>query len=664
MSRVHHTSKGKAERTLRNKLRWLLCFVLVSMFFSTLDAKDAAAAPKLPQVISVAMVDTGVDIMHTKLKDYLISGTNLVQPGNPPVDDNGHGTNVAGVIIATALRASAASGTTWKPQIMPVKALDAEGTGDEQHLGQGINYAVEHGARIVLLSLGLNKFSTYLSEVVQKAEAQGVLLIAASGNEGRAVKYPAAYSTVLAVGGVNPSNAVEKSSNFGSEIDLVAPWKVYTTANGGGYENQEGTSMAAPQVAAACALLWSKYPDMTPSQIRNMIRQTAQDIGPKGWDVHSGYGLLRADRALKEKPLDDIYETNDRSDNARALPIGKQSNAVISNNKDIDWFTVDAPYNGSLQMEVHTDSPEPAAIEMTHYKKITQAGTIYKDNLAKSVSFQVSKGRNYIRFRSLNSSAHTPIKYEIYPQFFVNPDAFEDNDRKFKAFVLPARSQKITATFHQNSDQDWFMLPITQAGTLKLKVTTDTSRIDTVLRVEKTGEKSLLIDQKSDGDPENSLPIEVTPGNYYFLISNVKDYSFPIVGEYSFQIEYTKHFVDPNEPNERAFQATGMQPGVAYDGVLDETTDIDWFSFTVGEESLVHLELNNIPGNRKIFVDLDNYALKPIKTSEDQFGSKAPTRQILSRIIGRRELSKSAVSSKSGCFPHRFRIRGYFKALG
>ncbi|QGQ93490.1 peptidase S8 [Paenibacillus psychroresistens] len=598
-------------------IKGLLCLALVSTSLSIFQANEVSAAPQLTDKLTIAIVDTGVDLEHADLKKYLVSGTNLVKPKTTPMDDNGHGTNVAGVIVEAVLKNSIARGIAWTPRIMPVKALDNEGTGDEERLGAGISYAVDHGARIVLLSLGLNKFSAYLSGVVEKAEKQGVLLIAASGNEGESVKYPAAYASVLAVGGVKPNLVAEERSNYGIELDVVAPWNVYTTAKGGGYERQEGTSMAAPQVAAACALLWTKYPTMSPAEIRNMIRQTAQDIGPKGWDEHTGYGLLRTDLALVDKPLDDIYESNNQAATAKRLPFGKKSEAALSDKTDTDWYIIDAPYSGSLQMDIVSDSTEAKSIEMTYYKKLTETGTTYKGLATKEVSFQVTKGRNYLRIRSLTASATTIIKYQMYPQLFVNPDSFEDNDRKFKAYVLPARSQMITGTFHQNSDQDWFMLPITEAGTLRLKLSTDTSRIDSVLRIEKTGMKTQIIDQKSDGQTETSLPLEVTPGNYYFLVSNVKDYSFPIIGEYILQIDYDKYYIDPNEPNDRSFQSTGMNSGVTYDGVLDESTDVDWFSFNVEKESLVHLELTNIPHNRTIYLSLQNYVLKTINNSEN-----------------------------------------------
>src|SRR5690606_16274476 len=109
---------------------------------------------------------------------------------------------------------------------------------------------VDNGAKIVVMSLGLHRYSPYLQDIVDYAERNGVLLVAAAGNEGNNVKYPAAYPTVLAVGGIGLSKSIIQESNYGPELDLVASWEVYSTALGGGYKSNYGTSMAAPQVAA------------------------------------------------------------------------------------------------------------------------------------------------------------------------------------------------------------------------------------------------------------------------------------------------------------------------------------------------------------------------------------------------------------------------------
>lgn len=603
-------------------LKWQLCLVLVMVLYTwtpyLLTKAEAAADPSGKSAnLTIALVDSGIDYQHPDLKPYIVDGINLLNPGTLPQDDNGHGTNVAGIIISMMQKNANLAGVNEKPQIMPVKALEADGIGDEFHLGEGIRYAVAHGAKIVVLSLGLNKYTSYLSGIIQEAEDQGVLMVAATGNGGDAVKYPAAYPTVLAVGGVTADNQVDAQSNFGSEVDVVAPFKVYTTIWGGGYDNREGTSMAAPQVAAICALLWEKYPQMSPSQIRNQIRQTARDIGPPGWDEYSGYGLLQADAALKDKPLDDIYESNDRPEQAKSLPIGKTSYGSLASSEDVDWFAVDAPYDGSFQIQLISQTSQQTDIEMTHYQDLTQSGKIFKQGLAKGISVQVTKGRHYIKLRPSNPLIKDKLLYQILVQFVIAPDPFEDNDSKYKAYVLPARSQTITGNFHQNSDQDWFMMTITQAGTLLLKLSTDTARIDSVLQIEKKGEKTLIIDQKTDGQTETTLPIEVTPGDYYFLVSNVKDYIFPISGEYTLQIEYTTRYLDPNEPNDRSFQATSMKLGSMYNGVLNENTDVDWFSFKIEDESLVHVNLTNIPQFRTMSFILYDYTLKKLQAQEN-----------------------------------------------
>lgn len=172
---------------------------------------------------TVAVVDTGIDLSHSDLITILVPGINLLHRELPPNDDNGHGTNVAGVLRAI----------THAP-IMPIKSLDSNGTGSIEKLNEGIRYAVDHGAKIVVLSAGVNQYSPTTLDAVQYAEDHDVLIVAATGNNGAAVKYPAAYPTVMAVGGASKDGTVIASSNWGPEVDVIAPWFVYTTALGGG----------------------------------------------------------------------------------------------------------------------------------------------------------------------------------------------------------------------------------------------------------------------------------------------------------------------------------------------------------------------------------------------------------------------------------------------
>ena len=274
--------------------------------------------------ITIALVDTGVDFNHPDLKNILLGGVNLLEPSQRPQDDNGHGTNVAGVLAASGNNGAGIAGILWRSRIMPIKALDKDGAGDESKLGEGILYAVRKGATIVVLSVGLYRYSAYMRDIVQYAESKGVLLVAASGNDGMqlgsrvAVEYPAAYPTVLAVGGVKPNGQPEPRSNSGPEIDIAAPWNVFTTALGGGYKEEEGTSMAAPQAAAAAALVLMVNPHFKPYQVRELLRQTAKDIGNPGIDEATGYGLLQIDKAVTAELKPDAYEPNDTRDRMAA----------------------------------------------------------------------------------------------------------------------------------------------------------------------------------------------------------------------------------------------------------------------------------------------------------------------------------------------------------
>ncbi|WP_235941521.1 S8 family serine peptidase [Paenibacillus puerhi] len=560
----------------------------------------------------IAIVDTGVQLSHSDLKGNLVKGVNLLAPSLPPEDDNGHGTNVAGVIGAMGNNDRGIAGMLWNARMMPIKALKADGSGDEQMLGEAIRYAVDHGARIVVLSLGLNKYSAYLSDIIRYAEERDVLLVAATGNEGNSVKYPAAYPTVLAVGGVGPNGKVDSRSNTGMEIDVVAPWNVFTTAIGDSYEAKDGTSMAAPQVAAAAALAWGQRPDLKAYQIRQWIRQTAEDLGTKGWDTSTGYGLLRVDRLLKEPYRDDMYEPNDRKDQAAPISPSKRVAASFEGGTDVDWFRTDAPYDGTINLTFDIDAGQTVNVQHTDASGVLVSKSVQN---GQTIPFKVTKGRSYFQLQLKDRNHSGAVPYQLTTFFEIYRDPFEDNDKQYKAFVLPARSQTIKGTFHQYRDMDWFEFPVEQSGSLKLSLSVDTARIDPVLLVQRQAEKSITIDNGDDGEPESYEIPEVFPGSYYFRVSNVKEYENPIVGEYTLRIDYDARLIDPNEPNDRSYQATFMSLNTPYNGLLDRVGDTDWYQFRIAEESYVQIGLKDIPSPVSIYMTLYDGTLKSIASS-------------------------------------------------
>jgi hypothetical protein len=579
--------------------------------------------------ITIAVIDTGVDLKHPDLEENMITGVNLLDPSAPPQDDNlyGHGTNVAGIIAAMGNNQLGISGILWKAKIMPIKAMGAEGSGSEAKLGEGIRYAVDYGAKIIVLSLGLWGYTPYMQEIVQYAEEKGVLLVAATGNEGDDIKYPAAYPTVLAVGGIRSADDLEPRSNFGPGLDLVAPWDVYTTALGGGYNYNEGTSMAAPQAAAAAALIWAKYPEMKPHEIRNLLRQTAQDIGEKGWDPRTGYGLLRIDRALTEAYRPDMYESNDQRETAKPLPIDTMITAELSGGNDQDWFQVEIPYDGILELQTKVESKPAPKINLT---QLTDNGEeSISELLDQGVKLHLKKGRHLIRLALDNKIYPGNIGYTLKGRFSIYRDRFEDNEIEEHAFVLPSENLSITGTFHQKDDHDWYVLNVAKEGMLWAQVSVDTPRMDPFIYIYKEGEKESfnengeIIWREYDfgvpGVSEYTGLHEVHPGRYYILVKNINgDYpsSYPVTGEYTLKISYSMK--DVYEPNDKFYEAARMSHNTSYNGVFNQRLDTDWFSFKLEQESYVNISLNDIPEDRAVIMELLSQDLKPIALNMNQ----------------------------------------------
>jgi hypothetical protein len=575
------------------------------LFLSQTGARKAWETVREQTNLTIAIIDTGVDLDHPDLKANLVPGANLVNPNEPPDDDNGHGTSVAGVIAAVGNNGIGVSGIVWNAKIMPIKALDNRGDGTEQELGEAILYAVRSGARIVVLSVGLHRYSPYMLDIVEYAESKGVLLVAAAGNDGKslgakaAVKYPAAYPTVLAVGGAMPNNTVDPRSNPGSELDLIAPWNVFTTAVGGLYKNEEGTSMAAPQAAAAAALVWARYQELKPYQIRGMLRQTAMDIGAAGPDSQSGYGLLRIDQAVRSALKADGFEPNGSMAAAARFQLNTQLSAVLEGTADHDWYRVDTPYDGTLTIHYEglvSSGKIVPPVRMTQFTNGVERSFIDTKLASRSIDFDVKKGQHLIHIELLNQSSEEVLPYLLTSTFTIKQDDYENNDKSYEAFTLLPRSQSVGGTFHQTADRDWFAVTFKQSGKLTLALSTNTVRIDPGLAIQRAGQQLLEYDDEGEGATEQSPVITVTPGKYYIRVHNaISSEASPTIGTYSLAIDYTPKYDDPNEPNDKTYEAFMVNPGTEYVGVIGSYSDIDWFQYRISKQSIVSMEVIGVP---------------------------------------------------------------------
>lgn len=251
--------------------------------------------------VPVAIIDSGVDLTHPDLTRRLLPGYNVLADDRSPNDENGHGTHVAGIIASQPNNGEGVAGMTWFNPIMAVKALNADGYGTSIDVAKGIRWAVDHGAKVINLSLGNYQPSSVLEEAIRYADAHDVVLVAASGNDSTSqASFPAAYPEVISVGAVNPDLSYALYSNYGDYVDVVAPGtNIASTFAGHRYAALSGTSMAAPHVTALAALIRSVNPRLSNDEVRDIILESADDLGDRGKDPYYGYGLINVYRALE-----------------------------------------------------------------------------------------------------------------------------------------------------------------------------------------------------------------------------------------------------------------------------------------------------------------------------------------------------------------------------
>ncbi|MGW5556222.1 type VII secretion-associated serine protease mycosin [Micromonospora sp. NPDC003944] len=270
--------------------------------------------------VTVAVVDSGVDGNHPDLVGQVLAGKDLVAPGGAPGPDPvGHGTTVAGLIAGRKDDKRGVVGLAPDARILPVRVLDEENRYDDALIvAQGVRWAVDNGARVINLSLGGSGDSPALAAALDYAFVRDVVVVACTGNLATStnskVWYPAREPGVLAVAGLERgSDNLWSGSITGRATVLTAPASGLVGAKPpSGYWRVQGTSFAAPLVAATAALVRSRYPQMPAGEVVNRLLATARDLGPTGRDDRFGYGVVDPVAALTAQvppvtvnPLDD-----------------------------------------------------------------------------------------------------------------------------------------------------------------------------------------------------------------------------------------------------------------------------------------------------------------------------------------------------------------------
>lgn len=283
---------------------------------SHVQAVDAWSVTQGSRKIVVAVIDTGIDVKHPDLADNIwhdpetgYYGWDFVKDQPNPVDHNGHGTHVAGIIGSLPNPVSGTSGVSHLVSLMAIRYYSDFNTGPEnlRNSIRAVNWAIDHGANVINYSSGGAGYSNEEYKVLKKAEAHNVLVVVAAGNEGQNIDqignryYPCSYklTNIMCVASMTLRNTMLSSSNWGKHsVDVAAPGEnIISTFPDGKYGYMSGTSQATAFVTGTAVLILSKHPNMSPSKVRAILRASVDQTSALVNRTISG-GKLNAYSAL------------------------------------------------------------------------------------------------------------------------------------------------------------------------------------------------------------------------------------------------------------------------------------------------------------------------------------------------------------------------------
>lgn len=304
---------GVAEKSDTNDTLYSSQWALPKISWNKLDASSSAYNLASPSA-KIAIIDTGVDYNHPDLVGKVDTGNDydFVNNDNDAMDDQSHGTHVAGISAANTNNSSGMAGVSINTNnILPMKVLDSQGYGYYSWVSSGIIRAADSGAKVINLSLGGNSNSKTLENAVNYAWNKGAVVIAAAGNSGSPLKlYPAAYNNAIAVWASTQNDTKASFSNYGNWVDIGAPGvsilstvplNLDSDGNKDGYSSWGGTSMATPHVSGVAGLLVNKNPTWTATQIRSKLESSADKLTSlRDYNRGNlGKGRLNAQKALQ-----------------------------------------------------------------------------------------------------------------------------------------------------------------------------------------------------------------------------------------------------------------------------------------------------------------------------------------------------------------------------
>ncbi|MCC7272314.1 MAG: S8 family serine peptidase [Alphaproteobacteria bacterium] len=380
-----------------------------------IDAAEAWGVQQTAPIV-VAVIDTGIDYTHPDLDgniwrnadeiagngidddrngyvdDYY--GYDFVNRDGNPIDDNGHGTHVAGTIGAEGGNGIGVAGIAWSVQLMALKFLNAQGSGSTAGAIEALNYAVANGAQISNNSWGGGSFNQGLLDAIGAAGNAGHLFVTAAGNDSRDIdvtpSYPASYApaNLISVASTDAFDALSSFSNYGDvTVDLAAPGSSILSTYKGGYAFLSGTSMATPHVTGAAALVWAENPSLTALEVKQILLDTVDVLPSLAGKVASG-GRLNVAAALEA--ADATAPTVATASIAAA--VGARAEGSAGTTSFSFTVSLDAPAKGTQTLAYAVAGSGVAPANATDFGGALPAGTVtFQDGqTSRSITVPVS----------------------------------------------------------------------------------------------------------------------------------------------------------------------------------------------------------------------------------------------------------------------------------
>ncbi|WP_176720437.1 S8 family serine peptidase [Desulfuribacillus stibiiarsenatis] len=445
----------------------------------------------------IAIIDTGIAWDHPALSSIdAIYWRNMIDNNNDVRDSHGHGTQIAG-LLASDGTGGAPRGMLPNAKYIILKGLNDAGEAEDFTLAQSIRQAVDMGAKVIALSLGISVHSTVLQDAVDYAYQRNVLIVAAAGNHAKHVQYPAAYPSVLSVGSVNSQGIRSVFTPSGYELDVLAQGENVTVLQQPrGTKIAHGTSMAVPLVAAFALRLYETNPTATADEIMTHIILSSKNSN--NWSENMGWGEIDFFNTFTNS-LAMLVGNQTNTEPARALKVPRNGiiSARINSENQFRWYRVHAGYEGNLTITYRNKVNRYVKLDVFDDSLRLQSSRMLTSNM-QSTSFRVTPNSTLVRISTDANNA--PLNASFIFSYQISADIWEANNSQSQAKVLPIRAN-IESTFHVINDHDWFSVDVPATGNIRIAVENVPEHMDPTLVVTYRGQ-NITVDYNAAGGEE------------------------------------------------------------------------------------------------------------------------------------------------------------------